>query len=147
MLLATAVSANGQSSVDNPVITQQTQADSVYLKVDKMAEFPGGMNAMMNFMSKNFHYPNEAQIKNIQGRVVVQFIINADGKISDATVTHSVDPLLDEEALRIVRLMPDWIPAKNRDTPVRSYFNFPVTFRLQEGTIIKSKKNSSKKQK
>lgn len=147
LLFATAISSNAQTIADNSDATQQAQTDSLYVrtdsvyeKVDKIAEFPGGINAMMGFMSKNFHYPNEAQIKNIQGRVVIKYIVNADGKISDAKVVNSVHPLLDEEALRIISLMPDWIPAKIGDIPVRSYFFFPVTFRLHEGTLNKKKK-------
>lgn len=141
MLFATAGSANGQSTADTAVTTHEEQSDSVYVKVDKMAEFPGGMNGMMNFLSKNMRYPKEAMMNDIQGRVVVKFVINTDGSVSDAKIAHSVDSLLDAEALRIVNLMPNWTPGMNGGIPVRSYFNVPITFKLQEYTPKKDKKN------
>ncbi|MDE6290150.1 MAG: energy transducer TonB [Muribaculaceae bacterium] len=97
-----------------------------------MAEFPGGMPALMRWLSSNIHYPESAQKNDIQGRVIVKFIVEKDGSITNAQVIRSVDSDLDREALRVVSKMPKWIPGKNGGMPVRSYFTLPVSFRLQE---------------
>ena len=81
-------------------------------------------------LQKEMKYPKEAQDKGIQGRVIVQFVVNKDGSICDEHVVRSVDPQLDAEALRVVRSMPNWTPGKQRGQAVRVRFTLPVTFRL-----------------
>ena len=93
--------------------------------------FPGGMQELMKFLQTNIRYPKEAQARGLQGRVVVQFVVNKDGSICEENVVKSVDPQLDAEALRIVRSMPTWTPGKQRGEAVRVRFTLPVTFRLQ----------------
>ncbi len=100
--------------------------------------FPGGMGEMMKFLQQNVKYPKEAQDQGKQGRVIVQFVVNKDGSISNDTIVRSVDPLLDAEALRVVRSMPNWTPGKQRGKEVRVRFTLPVTFRLDGGTESKS---------
>ena len=80
---------------------------------------------------KNIKYPSVAQDNGIQGRVLVQFVVNKDGSIVDPKVLRSVDPSLDKEAMRVVQAMPKWTPGKQRGKPVRVRFTLPVTFRLQ----------------
>ena len=92
--------------------------------------YPGGMQELMKFLQTNIRYPKEAQERGIQGRVVVQFVVNKDGSICDEHVVRSVDPQLDAEALRVVRSMPNWEPGKQRGEKVRVRFTLPVTFRL-----------------
>ena len=106
-------------------------AGEVYDVVDKMPEFPGGMTGLMQYLSKNIHYPAEAQTKGIQGRVTVAVIINTEGKAVNASIVRSVDPILDAEALRVASTMPDWIPGTKDGKPVNVKYTFPVTFRLQ----------------
>lgn len=106
-------------------------AGEVYDVVDKMPEFPGGMTGLMQYLSKNIRYPAEAQTKGIQGRVTVAVIINTEGKAVNASIVRSVDPILDAEALRVVRTMPDWVPGTKDGKPVNVKYTFPVTFRLQ----------------
>ena len=106
-------------------------AGEVYDVVDKMPEFPGGMTGLMQYLSKNIHYPAEAQTKGIQGRVTVAVIINTEGKAVNASIVRSVDPSLDAEALRVASTMPDWIPGTKDGKPVNVKYTFPVTFRLQ----------------
>ena len=98
--------------------------------VDQQPSFPGGTNALNTFIVSNLKYPVFAQEKGIQGRVVVKFIVEKDGSISNVEVIQSVDPDLDNEAMRVIKNMPKWNPAKQNGTEVRAYYYVPVTFRL-----------------
>ena len=101
--------------------------------VDKMAEFPGGTMALMSYLSQNIKYPQEAKQQNIQGRVIVFFTVQPDGKVTDAHVDNPVHPLLDAEAIRVVSMMPNFSPALKADgTPVSVTTVVPVNFRLAE---------------
>ena len=102
----------------------------VFEVVEQNPEFPGGMDALMKWLSKNLKYPASAQENSIQGRVLVQFVVNKDGSIVEPKVIRSVDPALDKEALRVVSVMPRWQPGKQRGKTVRVRFTLPVTFRL-----------------
>ena len=104
--------------------------DEVFQVVEEQPMFPGGMQELMKYLQKEMKYPKEAQDKGIQGRVIVQFVVNKDGSICDEHVVRSVDPQLDAEALRVVRSMPNWTPGKQRGQAVRVRFTLPVTFRL-----------------
>ena len=103
----------------------------IFQVVEEQPMFPGGMEEMMKFLQQNTKYPKEAQDKGIQGRVIVQFVVNKDGSISDTKVLKAVDPQLDAEALRVVNAMPNWTPGKNKGEPVRTYFTIPVVFKLK----------------
>lgn len=102
----------------------------IYDIVKEMPAFEGGDEALMKWLGENIKYPQEAQDKKIQGRVIVKFIVNEEGKIEDATVVRSVNKLLDEEALRVVNAMPAWKPGTVDGQPVKVYFSLPVTFQL-----------------
>lgn len=104
--------------------------EEIFVAVEKPAEFPGGQAALMKWINNNVRYPEAAQQNDIQGRVVVKFVIEKDGSISHAEIARSIDKDLDREALRVVNKMPKWEPGKNNGVAVRSYFNLPVTFRL-----------------
>lgn len=93
--------------------------------------FPGGDLACMAWLRDNIKYPAEAIEKGIEGRVIVTFVVTKDGKITNAEVVRSSDPLLNEEALRVLHSMPDWIPAKRNGQNVDLQFTLPVIFRLQ----------------
>ena len=113
-------------------VVSELEDDNVYNAAEQQAEFPGGMTALMKWLSANIRYPESAQQNNVQGRVLVKFIVEKDGSITNAQVIRSVDSDLDREALRVVSKMPKWMPGKNGGMPVRSYFTLPVSFRLQE---------------
>lgn len=100
-------------------------------KVDEKPSFPGGESAMKSYLNSNVKYPDVAQENGVQGRVIVESIIEKDGSMSDVKVIRSVDPSLDREALRVVKAMPKWIPAKLKGIPVRTKCTTPVVFRLQ----------------
>ena len=99
--------------------------------VEEMPSFPGGMGECMKFLSKNINYPSISQENGVQGRVIVQFVVNTDGSIVDPVVVRGVDPYLDKEALRVIKMMPKWSPGKQRNKPVRVKYTVPVMFRLQ----------------
>lgn len=104
--------------------------DKAFEVVEKMPAFPGGDKALLEFLSKNIKYPVEAQKKGLQGRVVVNFIVEKNGSINHANVIRSVDPLLDAEALRVVQSMPNWTPGMHNGKAVRVKYNIPVLFQL-----------------
>lgn len=105
--------------------------EQIFVAVEQPAEFPGGQGALMKWLSNNIRYPEAAQQNDIQGRVVVKFVVEKDGSIGHAEILRGVDKDLDREALRVVKRMPKWQPGKNNGQAVRSYFNLPVTFKLQ----------------
>lgn len=105
----------------------------VFEVVEVMPEFPdGGMPGLMNFLSNNIKYPVNAPKRGVQGRVSVQFIVNADGSISDVGIIRAVDPDLDGEAVRVISTMPKWKPGTQRGKPVRVKYTVPVMFRLPD---------------
>lgn len=105
--------------------------EEIFVAVEQQAEFPGGQAALMKWLSNNIRYPESAQQNDIQGRVIVKFVVEKDGSIGTATIAKGVDKDLDREALRVVKKMPKWQPGKNNGVAVRSYFTLPVTFKLQ----------------
>lgn len=105
--------------------------DSVVLKtVEQLPEFPGGIVQFMKWLTRNLRYPPIAQSQRMQGKVVVSFIINKDGSIASPTIVQSVDPVLDREALRVVKMMPRWKPGLQNGKPCRTMFAIPVNFQL-----------------
>ena len=111
--------------------TQKLADNKIYDVVEEMPQFPGGPSAMFEYLSKSIHYPKEAEEKGILGRVIVTFVVEPDGSISNVKVSKSVDPLLNKEAVRVVESMPHWIPGKQNGNAVRVKYTTPVTFKLQ----------------
>ena len=101
--------------------------------VEQMPEFPGGMEAMMHFLNENIKYPKEAFDAKQQGRVIVQFVVEKDGSVSNAHVVKSVSPSLDAEAVRVLSIMPNWKAGRQKGEPVRVKYTVPVSFRLTGG--------------
>lgn len=110
---------------------QKPKEEQIFIAVEQPAEFPGGMAALMRWLNNNMRYPEAAQQNDIQGRVIVNFVVEKDGSIANVKIAKGVDKDLDREALRVVKKMPKWQPGKNNGVAVRSYFNLPVIFRLQ----------------
>ena len=111
--------------------TAQTKKnDMLFSVVEVMPQFPGGQIAMLQYLMKNIKYPEQAVKEGIQGRVTVRFIVEKDGSISDVKPVLSVHPLLNKEAVRVVKSMPKWTPGKQNGKPVRVRFNLPVMFKL-----------------
>ena len=106
-------------------------SNKVFDVVEEMPHFPGGAAALQAFLSSNTKYPVVAQENGVQGRVIVSFVVERDGTITDVRVVRSVDPSLDREASRVVRSMPRWSPGKQNGSAVRVKYTVPVVFRLQ----------------
>ncbi len=120
-----------QVVVKEPEPEAKPKEEEIFVAVEQQAEFPGGMAAMMKWLNNNVRYPESAQQNDIQGRVIVKFVVEKDGSIGKAEILKGVDRDLDREALRVVKKMPRWQPGKNNGVAVRSYFNLPVVFKLQ----------------
>ena len=102
--------------------------DKVFDVVEEMPQYPGGASAMMEYLMKNIRYPKDAFDAGVQGRVIIQFVVGKDGSISDAHVEKGVSLSLDEEALRVINSMPNWIPGKQNGVAVAVKYTVPVTF-------------------
>lgn len=117
--------------VPEVVEEEEVEEQQIFQVVEEMPEFPGGMAECLKFLSQNIRYPAISQENGVQGRVIVQFVVNQDGSIVDPVVVRSVDPYLDKEALRVISMMPKWKPGKQRGKAVRVKYTVPVTFKLQ----------------
>ena len=132
----TIVSAEDQAEFveiteDVPIVVEEPEKEEeIFQVVENQPEFPGGMAELMKYLQKNIKYPTVCQEQGIQGRVIVQFVVNSDGSIVDPQVVKPVNPYLDKEALRVVSSMPNWKPGEQRGKKVRVRFTLPVTFRL-----------------
>lgn len=104
-------------------------------KSDSLPEYKGGQNALLRVLSDNLIYPTECVEANIQGSVLVQFVVSSKGKVKDITVLRSVHPLLDAEAIRVVGLLCDWKPGIKDGKKVNTYYNLPIFFKLQDDTM------------
>lgn len=120
------------SSQDYEVILPKESADGkVYDVVDEMPQFPGGSSKLFEFLARNVRYPAEAEKAGIQGRVIVSFVVEKDGSVSNAKTVKAIHPALDAEALRVINGMPKWTPGKQKGEATRVKYIVPVTFRLQ----------------
>lgn len=113
-----------------PIQEELSEENTVYQVVEEMPEFPGGMSALQEYIRDNIHYPETALRDNVQGRVIIQIVIMEDGTPTQVQVTRSIDPRLDEEAIRVIRSMPRWSPGKQQGRTVKVKYTLPVTFKL-----------------
>lgn len=130
------IEGTGAPSIVGPVATVGPVVDEVddtriHETPEIMASYPGGDEALYRWLNEHIKYPSRAQDQGIQGRVMVKFVVERDGSIGNVQITRSPDEDLSKEALRVVKMMPHWKPARQGTRPVRSYFNLPVMFRLQ----------------
>jgi protein TonB len=112
------------------VIETPVQAE-IFTVVEEQPAYPGGEEARIAFLQNNIKYPEEAKELGIQGKVFVTFVVEVDGSITDVRVLRGIGGGCDEEAIRVVRSMPKWVPGKQRGVPVRVQFNLPIKFTLQ----------------
>lgn len=117
--------------IPNPYINPKSSEEVFGDVAEQMPSFPGGDRKLMEYLSENIRYPKECGEICVQGRVIVSFIVEKDGSISNVKVAKSLDPLLDKEAVRVVSGMPKWIPGRQNGVAVRVRYIIPVTFRLQ----------------
>ncbi|MDE6379578.1 MAG: M56 family metallopeptidase [Muribaculaceae bacterium] len=128
-LAETTVSNEASSAMSMPALPQEER--DVFVAVEHQADFPGGMPALMQWLSRNIRYPEAAMKADIQGRVIVKFVVEADGSVTNAEIVKGVSEELDTEALRVVNDMPKWTPGKVNGKDVASFFTIPINFRLE----------------
>ena len=116
-------------SAQKTVVAKKNQ--QVFDVVEKMPEYPGGQAALFEYLSTNVKYPADAEKQKIEGRVLVTFIVNTDGSITDIELVRKAFPSLDAEAVRVISGMPKWIPGEQKGQKVRVKYTVPLTFRLK----------------
>ncbi len=144
-LLLLALASNAYSQEETPTQSENTevpppppepavpqQEDQILDYADEIAEYPGGQPAMREFLQKNINYPPSAVAKKLTGKCYLKFVVNKSGQISNVSVIRGVPncPECDKEAVRVVKMMPKWQPARNEGKPVNCYFTLPIAFQL-----------------
>ena len=125
-IAACMMTLGAQAQVKN----ETTTSENVFDVVEDMPQYPDGMQGMMKFLIENISYPKDAQEKKISGRVLVTFVVEKDGSISNVETVKSVFPSLDDEAVRVVKSMPNWKPGKQNGKVVRVKYTLPISFSL-----------------
>lgn len=115
---------------DQPTVLDMENNPLNFRVVEELPEFPGGAVEFMKWLTKNLQYPKSAQARKVQGKVLTQFIVNKDGSISNIEIVGHVDPMLDREALRVLRMMPPWKAGKQDAKPCRTQVCIPIVFKL-----------------
>ena len=118
------------ANAQQPVSNNDENNEAIFSVVENEPEFPGGVEALYKFISKNVVYPKKALKDGIEGKVVVEFVIEANGSVTNVKVFKSVNPDLDKEAVRVVSMMPKWKPGSLGGKNVRSRFRIPINFQL-----------------
>ena len=127
--LATATTA-ALLPATSPAATEAVAAPVVYYTAEQLPAFPGGTTAFLQFLKQKVQYPKEALQRNIEGQVHLRFIVDEEGRLLDPHVVRGLGSGLDEEALRLVRIMPWWIPGRVNGQPVRVAYTLPIAFKL-----------------
>lgn len=136
--IATVEGTNDKNAVDiaelkeHKVIVQEPKDEKPFTSVEQMPQYPGGDSELMKFISSNLKYPTIAAENGIEGRAVIRFVVTKEGNISEVQVVRSLDPSCDKEAIRVVKMMPKWVPGKQNGRNVPVYYTLPVLFRLQK---------------
>jgi len=116
---------------EKPQVIEQPQQAEIFTVVEEQPGYPGGEEARIRYLQESIKYPEEAKELGIQGKVFVTFVVEVDGSITDVRVLRGIGGGCDEEAIRVVKSMPKWVPGKQRGVPVRVQFNLPIKFTLQ----------------
>jgi TonB family protein len=135
--------ARNSRYIKNQTIEPQKNKDGVFVTSEEMPQFPGGSIALRRFIAEKVKYPIEAQKDNIQGKVYVSFVVNSKGKVEKAKITKGVRDDLDAEAIRVVSLLPDWTPGKNKGEAVDVAYTVPIQFGLQSNESTAGKINNT----
>lgn len=112
-------------------VTQVVEEEKPYEVVEQMPTFPGGMSELMSQIGKNLKYPTISAENGVQGKVICQFVVSKDGSIQNIKVVRSLDPHCDKEAVRVLQMLPKWIPGKQNGKAVPVYYTLPIVFKLQ----------------
>lgn len=121
---------NVEDKVEAVLIEQQEEEVKTIRELDDLPVFPGGMSQLVRWLTQNLKYPETAKNEKVSGKVLVSFVINADGVVTDVKLVKPVDQRLDREALRVVRMMPKWQPGLINGKPCKTLVNLPIVFKL-----------------
>jgi TonB family protein len=121
----------GSGNVINENLSSGDESSEPFVAVEQMPMFPGGEPALLTYISSNTNYPESAKVGNIQGKVIIRFVVSAEGKVTKETVLKGVDPALDEEALRVVRTLPEFEPGRQGGKAVPVWYMVPINFTLK----------------
>jgi len=135
-----ATTSNGDANVQQAVViveekkevVQEKKKEEVFFVVEEMPQYPGGEQELQKFIATNTKYPAAARENGIKGKVYVRFAVTSTGDVDQVQVARAVDPLLDAEAIRVVKLLPKWAPGKQQGTPVSVWYTVPINFQLSE---------------
>ena len=118
---------------ENPSVSNTANGsdDTIYRSAEQMPRFPGGEAALMKYLESHINYPPEAAKNNVQGHVIVQFVVKKDGSISEVKVVRSLDKDLDKEAIRVIKSLPKFTPGRQDGKAVNVWYTLPVTFKLK----------------
>lgn len=114
---------------NDPIPTNETE--EIFTIVEESPEFPGGQAALQQYINTHIEYPALAKESEIQGKVILRFVVKGNGEVGEVQILRGVDPLLDAEAIRVVKTLPKWNPGKQRGQPVSVWFSLPINFALQ----------------
>ena len=114
--------------LSNTLSAQNLKEEQVYVQVDKMPQFRDGQVDLVKYLSKNIRYPEQAKKDSLKGNVLVEFIVTADGKVSNVNIKKSLNSECDKEALRVIKAMPNWIPGEKNGKKVAVLMNLPINF-------------------
>ncbi|HET7732297.1 MAG TPA: energy transducer TonB [Paludibacter sp.] len=142
------LTANAQSAVNNSTNSidsiqqsklhiQQPDKDGVYDQVEKMPQFPGGENSLLKYIAKHLKYPASAQRYGIQGTIIIRFVVNEFGHVDNFEVLKGLDPDIDQEGIRVISSLPDWIPGEQNGEKVKVYYTIPLKFILEVPSSLK----------
>lgn len=129
---ANAISLEELANNNKIVQTTDDEPQKRFEHVEQMPQFPGGESELMKFIGNSIKYPPIAAENGIEGRVIIRFVVEKNGKVSDINVLRSIDPSLDKEAIRVIKSMPTWIPGMQNGRNVAVYYTLPVLFKLQK---------------
>ena len=132
IMLFSTMLVSAQVQAGREINDQDYNDEQIYEKPDKIAQFPGGMDAYVRWMSANFQYPEKALRDNVEGRVLLSFIVDKKGFINNIKVLHSLSPECDKEAVRMVKAMPRWFAAEHQGHKVNCRYIMPVVFKLNK---------------
>ena len=125
------LAAEDQATIDSITSAARVQSD-VHISAEVMPYYPGGMVELMKFLTTNIQYPPEAQEREIEGRVVLQLVVNKSGQVCDVKVVRAVDECLDQEAVRVCKMLPNFVPGMVNGRPVNVWYTLPITFKLTD---------------
>ena len=125
-----------QTAVEEVVVEKKEEKpkevkEEIHTLVEQMPQFPGGDAALMKYLSSHINYPPMAAENNVQGKVILQFVVEKDGRVGEVKIARSVDKDLDKEAIRVVKSLPKFTPGRQNGYPVRVWYTLPVNFKLQ----------------